>query len=140
MNTRTFALAGAVLTAITLTACQAAPAPAPVAAPAVTQEDVAPAPVTPEPTTPAPAPVVTVPAPTPEPVATTEAPIVATRDIQVIALRMTLQNSQDKAMLCDAYVMLGADLTANAINAELVGDDRFPTDVIAEVFTAECGL
>ena len=75
---------------------------------------------------------------TPAPVATEELSADDMRFIQVLALEMTLQDSDQKQMLCDAYLVLGADMTATQINAEVEPDSQFPVDVVAEVFDTNC--
>lgn len=61
------------------------------------------------------------------------------REIQVLALSSVLADSAQRDEMCDAWRIMGDDATAAVVNSELEESDKFPVDVVAEVFADACG-
>lgn len=59
--------------------------------------------------------------------------------LRVLALTSVLEDNAQKDEMCDAWKTMGDEATAAVINSEVDDpDDRFPVEVVAEVFENSC--
>lgn len=62
----------------------------------------------------------------------------ADRAIKVLAMTQVVNESPDKADLCEGYDTLGAALTTQFVNDGVTDGDFYTEDIIVEVFEAVC--
>jgi len=86
-------------------------------------------------TAPAPEPVVE---PAEDPTTESAVPGLDQVELQTLALKMTLRQSDNLEQLCTAYDTLGLDATAALVNGELDPADQFSTAAIEASFEAMC--